>query len=898
MSLTIENLTQNREEILKAEIGSLLFLIEKTFLSWWKSNGGYFNYETPLYSNQNQEIKSILETSFQNIKIDASKLMTNYTQNEINLWQHFFKDWRKWRGNDSHKITSQLKILQKLYGASEGLNSGIEKGSPKEQIIGDSPWLSNSFGSFKSTAKPNLFDEARNLYKNDITTLLNKLSTTDFNFYSDRKKFLHIIESLYKDLPSDTRFPLNDTTLWNQAYMATSMFKALLAGCYLQPIDTSSYDLSKTKWSILGIQYDKLALAEKALKPAHIQTYRKMSKVLDLKIKNLIENRYALGNEVYRDETGIYFLVSENLKGVENGDFYALHTDLDEIKNKILDVFHATTQDEFYPAILLSVPSRSTMNLTTLLEKSKSNFLKADYSKKENPQRNINQTYHGICQVCQSRFAVKNDDGVPMCSVCQKRKEGRVNRWLQNQSGETIWMDELGDKNSRVALVTLKFELKEWNNGKLFSSLLGQKLDLSLLNYQNYIDDIFNTLKQNKILNETQYIKDYSENIPANQSLRAVVETWFLERTIGTIYENFLKDGVNNRIDFQNRTIDWNSFTDDEFKFLSKMVLQFLLRKNPSPARLRRVWESTEGFFDEVKRDILGAIKKKRTQESFAQKVPDFAHLEPKIDEKFYKQYFSIIDPTPISWQFIIPTENLNDTIEKIQKLYYQNFKYVNGKLPLHIGVVVQNVKKPLYVGIKALRNIRRDVKSWSELVKDEKLKDLSSNFTNEEKANNSQDFYALYETDNQEYDFTLLPLGKGVKQYNSDDNFTLYPNTIDFELLDTNSRRNDIFYESGKRTIELKSNRPYSWDEWEKFEKFREVFKNKSSTLQTLMSLIYSKMEDWREDEDSFKKFMETTFKKEKIELSQFGINDCSFKEMKKFLDMFAYYHTTLKEI
>ncbi len=895
MSLNIQNLKDNRDERLKAEMASLLFLIEKTFLSWWKDKG-YFSCETPLYANQNQEIEAILKTVFQNMKIDNSHFTNVQNTSMINLWDNFFNNWRNWR-------RKKQPILQKLYGASEGLNSGIEKGSPKEKIIGDYPWLSNSFGSFKSIANPNLFDEVRNVHKNDIIDLLNRLSTADFDFYSDRRKMFEIIKTMYQTLPSDTRFPLNDTTLWDQAYMATSMFKALLAGAYLQPINTNSYDLSKVNWSILAIQYDKLALAEKGLKPAHILWYRETSKQIDNEVKRTIETDYALGNEVYRDETGIYFLVSENLIGVDNGDFYELHTDLDEIKNKILDIFHTTTNDEFYPAILLSKPTRATMNLTTFLEKAKENFLKADYSKKEKP--NEIEDAIGICQVCQSRFATKINDDIPMCEICQNRKQGRVEKWLNKQEGETIWIGELADKNNRVAMVTLKFELIEWLNGSLLSSLLGQRLDLSALNYQNYLDDIFNTLKQNKKLNETQYIKDYSENIPSNQALKAVVETWFIERAIGTIYENFVIDGLNNKINFQNRIIEWNILTDEEFRFLSKLILQFLLRKNPSPARLRRVWESTEGFFEEIERDVLGAIKEKRTKENFAQKVPDFAYLKPQINEEFYKRYFSILDPTPISWQFIIPTEKIECTIEKIQKLYYQNFKYVNGKLPLHIGVVVQNYKKPLYVGIKALRNIRRDVKEWSALAKDESLKDLSSHHKTEETDNHSQDFYSLYETDNQAYDFSLLPSEKGVKPYNPTDTFTIYTNTIDFELLDTNARRNDIVYnEKAKRTIKLKSNRPYSWDEWEKFEKFREVFKNKSSTLQTLVSLIYGKMEDWRKNEDcrenetSFQCFMKTTFTKEKIELSKFGINDCSFDEMKKFLDMFAYYHTTPKEI
>jgi len=201
-------------------------------------------------------------------------------------------------------------------------------------------------------------------------------------------------------------------------------------------------------------------------------------------------------------------------------------------------------------------------------------------------------------------------------------------------------------------------------------------------------------------------------------------------------------------------------------------------------------------------------------------------------------------------------------------------------------------------VGIKALRNIRRDIDRWEDLAKDEKLKDLSENFRSEEIANNSQDFYSLYETENKEYDFMLLPSSKGVKKYNSNDSFIIYPNTIDFEYLDTNTRRNDIYYQNGKRAIYLKQNRPYSWEEFKKFEKFKEQFKDKSNQLQSLVSLIYSKMEDWKKDEESFKIFMETTFKQRGLEKEDFGMSDFSFNETKKFLDMFEFWHTTLKEI
>jgi len=203
-------------------------------------------------------------------------------------------------------------------------------------------------------------------------------------------------------------------------------------------------------------------------------------------------------------------------------------------------------------------------------------------------------------------------------------------------------------------------------------------------------------------------------------------------------------------------------------------------------------------------------------------------------------------------------------------------------------------------VGIKALRNIRRDIKEWREIEKEDKnvLKELSCYHKLEETNNKTKDFYSLYETDDCKYDFMLLPSGKGVKKYNTADNFTVYPNTIDFEFLDTNSRRNHIYYKDGKRKTEFRSNRPYTWEEFEYFKNFKDVFKKQSAQLQNLISLIYGKMEDWKDEEESFKKFMESTFKQREIKIEDFGISNYGFKEIRKFLDMFDFWHTTLKEI
>lgn len=475
-----------------------------------------------------------------------------------------------------------------------------------------------------------LDDDLKKLIKNkkildkNISAILKELANNNNNISiwhltSLRIRAYNLICLLYKDIPSDSRFPTNDTTLFNQAYMSTSLFKASLAGMFLSSnnrIDISNFNGSKIKWSILGIQYDKLGLAEKGLKAASIKWYKDKAEETDNQIKELIEIEFALGNEVYRDETGVYFVVAENVIGEKQGDFYTLNNDLDKIKVEIQNIFSNNFEGEIYPTVFLTEPSRGLMNLGYLVEKAKENFLKAEIPKNFNKYLKDDFNLNGICQICGMRLASKENKENLICDVCQKRLRGRIGNWLNDSKEETIWLDELQDKNGRVALVTLKFELGKWLNGDLVNSLIIQNFNLSDKKYSDYVGEVLDGVKNNKKINDT-ILKDYHSNIP-NLNLRTLIEKWFLERSIGSQWEKFIKNNLSDSslIDFENRKINFEKLKDDDIGFLTQILLQFLLRKNPSPARLRRVWETTKEFLEDLESrltsDLLKSIPEKR----------------------------------------------------------------------------------------------------------------------------------------------------------------------------------------------------------------------------------------------------------------------------------------------
>ncbi|NSW90414.1 MAG: CRISPR-associated protein Csx11 [Firmicutes bacterium] len=1194
-NLNINNLFNKRIEVIKAEIGALLFNLGKTHIGFWREKkdeitgqkvkyfsidencfereygykvfGGYRDYykerdgispfEKDLNS-ANDKLKEVIYKTKLNLNLFDIK--------EMFLYEIIY--------GDALPEAKQNKLNNIFFRGCENINSGIDKGVPKKQL--NNLWISNAFGSFNEEISFNgdvkrmYFDEKRRSF---FSKLGNKLSSfgngpdnlTYENWTEIRQFILKEIKERYSYLLSDSRFPANDVTLWDQAYMTASLFKASIAAMLLDNNKCQKYETPKNiKWSILGIQYDKLSLINKSLKSHFISWYNENINKCDEEIKRIIEEKYALGNEIYRDETGIYFIVPENISHEKDKELSGLHNDLYMVKENILDVFNKVFADEIYPSIFITRSSRGTMNLAYLIEKSKENFLKPTLP--ENFCEGIlscsNINYNGICQVCGIKPGKKEDgeDNMILCDQCSDRKESKMVKWFKNPENETIWTGELQDEKGRIALITLKFELQEWLNGDFLNSLIMNDVIHNQVSYKDYLNTIKQLLanmqkRYNQFLlgdkkNLSKIYGFYSENrtvigeflnlfdkdgikLPHDDVVRKIVNifnedlqkeddkrlkelfrneffdflkrNWhfirekneenkdddnyiiydekgefiykieskeinfknpsfknhygnntgwklvtdifsfayletqinniLLERAVGDRWEILIREKLNTKVDFKNRKIEWDKLSDDDIDFLSGILLQFLIRKNPSPARLRRITETTKEFLDEIKKDLLcfmfedkdkkewrikrivwhidnlkdnqknreyeykglefmtddfgnvylissieqaidiiRNIKKedKREKSEIHKEVheaiksencdwiKDKLSIEPKYknknsqydkhDEKIdgkielrrenatykkYLPYISIMDPTPIMWQFIVPSECIPQIIKTVQKRYNECFKYVIGKLPLHIGVIIQDYKKPIYVGLKALRDIKRDIDDFDKIKKEISTTELDTLRNEGLNCKNKHeileplgDVYSLYEVNGNygKYKFYINPDKKEniwidtTVDKAGDEKFYIYPNTIDFEFLDVNTRKNDIFYgENGKRATQ-KKNRPYTWTEWKLFKKFFEYFnkENCKTRLQNIISLMYSKIEEWGNETEGLKHFMLSSFinildlKGDKDKLNEFSTifgkdnwdelantpSENFKKDLMMFIDMYEFWHKALKKL
>ena len=1237
-----ENLEHYKNEILKAEIGALLFNLGKTHIGFWKEKDGKIYFYVDENSFENifgfKPFESY-KCYYTNEKINKTDCSLKGNQkvipfekelNEFNLkdflqlkvrfpfqvdksntsnpneldWIEFFKGYAS--GEDFIK-----KIF---FRGCENINSGIDKGSPSKQI--ESPlWLANAFGSFKEEIKEHNFDKARICF---FKSLKKFLSRNDYfnnpNWPEIRNFILEKIKKWYSNLLSDSRFPINDVTLFDQAYMTASMFKAVLAQLVLDSSKLQNHltNPSSIRWRILGIQYDKLGLTDKSLKLSAISWYRESIEEIDDEIKKILEVEYPIGNEIYRDETGIYFIVGESISNLP-----------EEVENEILNIFKTKNLlEEIQPYITLSESSRGLMNLSKLIEDAKQNFLKNKFI--NHLQLNIDYTKQpiGICPNCRVRPIYlsdkqKNNDPT-ICEVCNGRiHHQQVEKWIENVNAETIWITEIKDENNRIALVSLKFELQDWLNGNLLNSLLRKKgnsdfrfflenivylnkivwdLKISLisneinrelfknlrkqlgrllqrdtgiltglpgfieniktedifevsldkiskdnnneiiftLDEENFdknikiskikekiekIDNILNNkininelpIESKEVVNKfsdlyrreikpnllilidilerlkkdfDRFYKFYREAIGGirknGESLNDFFKQIFFDQIVRTKWETWINStSLNSKIDWENEKFKWEEFNDEndqDLDFLATLLLQLLLRKNPSPARLRRIWETTKEFFEGLKKNLdelleIPEWRKKRivfeidknddikesgeelqagnllfwaeqdnknnkTRIYLISSIEDFLNAVVKDDKEkekiepllntdkkkiegdelqviknilnfsfklkkynteqeiltitqdnikeihSYKPFDSITDPSPISWQVIIPAETIPKFIDKVMEEYDKNFKFVYGKLPIHIGIITQNYKKPLYVGLLALRRIRRDVKSkdnktildilkitknkgeFENLIKQKLLNniknydlDLANSLENQdlntieqeiknnaslknlnfEFKNETEEYYSLHwnNSDNKEYNFYIKPDKNWKKWISTIDKFPcngeveIIPNTFDFEFLDTNTRRNDIFYsekEGYKRALKLKSSRPYELEtHWGKFKAFKDLISDENfsrSRLFKLVETIYSKVLDSENYDKNYSYLLATSFyrlleldrdDRKRLIAKIYKLNENSdsrsfINELQKalekeenlylFLDMFEFWHTVLKEV
>jgi hypothetical protein len=249
------------------------------------------------------------------------------------------------------------KLDLNLLGESVPLKNLIEQGMPGTFQKTNVPWLIRTLGlchGVAHTEKAETYYLAKQKTADTrlstpfgyefapITGLQTQLDALDFNAIAHRSDFMREVKDAFSKTVGDTRRPLNDVSLWIWSNTVAVFYKAALAFAILsQPTDPSTIDLFTLHWRLLSVRFNGLQFLESVARISDLLARQKLIDDSFRKVRLLLEETYPLGTGVYSDENGIVFLVPDIDTLLELQDQHG--TTLYQL---ILDAFKSGTIDE------------------------------------------------------------------------------------------------------------------------------------------------------------------------------------------------------------------------------------------------------------------------------------------------------------------------------------------------------------------------------------------------------------------------------------------------------------------------------------------------------------------------------------------------------------------------
>ena len=794
----LKKLEENRIPILLAEIGAYLHLIgrfSKEFISSHAKNSSEkFEYDRVCEYNdfwENTGLNDILrDNNWENLINDFKNLQPQDASNRLlaNKVKNFCDFIRKheWKIDKSGNLKPEeglCRILADAHGIVSGIDKALAGRGKSGKQRREYTYRATAFGyetviefledhNLDNVDAQKISEKKKKLFTK-LKDILENIKNSNNIDYEGYRKFVSTIKHYYSMTIGETRRPINEISLYDYAHTIASLMKSNLAKMIIE----GWYEpRGKSKWRILKVNVDVLGLLSKGLKVGDILGHkRELEKTFD-KIKKLLEYKYPLGNEIYRDTTGIYF----SCPNIEDS------TKLSELKEEILEKIASISNLDFSLQVEISEESRSMVILSKIREKSLKDIIFHHVSNNvEHIIKSFKKSKEGndrkdLCPVCRLRLKSVKED---RCNVCKERYERRAKKWIENPK-ETIWLDEVADKNDRVALIVGCFDLEKWLSGDFVATFVSQTFD----DWKNENQ----TLCQRLGINTVEDLKACFENMFNNPNSLNSNQKKLCKTFINIRLSNFIDDFWNPIAERDATGTALNLISNSE---RADWLVRLLFRKHPSLARIYRIWNTTQEFikktvFDRILKNYewKPEIRRKRikfkiepnpnirkgstcdididgvrfspicidrsnsifistinleilkkfggTAEEITKNLNDkIIRIKRESDRKWKKGFkivsaeladdkfqdylpYVIVYDTPDQFMIFIPASEALDIAEKIIKEYEKQFSKVRDRLPLHLGIIAFHRKMPLYVVMDAGRRLLQTFKEKSEEFK------------------------------------------------------------------------------------------------------------------------------------------------------------------------------------
>ena len=632
----IKILQDNRQAILFIELAGLLHDIGKlseAFLvyrkTWHKDPKGYDNdpHDHDFLDKEDTKFQGLIPPGFE------TKIPINIFGEE----DFSIKKAVHWHAKVDPQKDKNMKIMLMLK-AADGIDAAIDRNNPlwsaeqKEDIF-----MSNIFGFEGKRIIPAEQEGIREI----LYEAMNEKLPQYFKCYlpDDRTKLFCCIKKAFNQGLSDTTRPQNDTTLWEHSYAVASILKCLAVHNLVKGDEDFIDHFIKVRFAILGVGWDGMRFMSQGHKIGDIVGRHQVIKKIKEEIKCLVEYVYPVGNEIYADDDGIYFVVPAELdSGVWMGIWNSL---TDKINQAAAD----KSLGELQPRIELysgevneQDAKKKTRTLTSLVKVINDLKEKRSYpfdasaegfkhfadqlGKVVQPAENKT-----ICPICRLR-KVKSDNvsgkdiKKKICKTCEERRYESSKQ--ADKKEETVFIDEIiiDDKNKNAAFIVARFGLDEWLNGKMVRSLfvteangLDQEVGYlgSVKQFEQEETKIKNWIKTKKYEPYNyQRIKDDIDAI-MDDAERGLYTRLFYDRRVipeddgaggyrYKLYDNL----VNTKRNFEQLLKEAQA----EHPGVDISLYNLLNAKTPTPSTILDVWNTTTRLFKDVRNSLSGVIEK------------------------------------------------------------------------------------------------------------------------------------------------------------------------------------------------------------------------------------------------------------------------------------------------
>jgi ribosomal protein L37E len=465
-----------------------------------------------------------------------------------------------------------------------------------------------------------------------------------------------------------------------------ALYKTALASVVLGQ-HSLAHDL---RWRLLGVRTDALAYFSNVSRLPDLVARQNTLQTAINNVQTLLETEYPLATEVYRDENGSLYVVPDlaDLLGLQNGSDQTLlslikdqfASDGEIVPDITLDPNPWWGQDPDRAGNNHKIPPAGYILSTPVTWQSDADAVREAW----------NEQRHTVCPICGLRPIINKK--ADYCQICGDRRKGRVKDWLQDQS-KTIWLDEVADRNGRLALITGTFDLTNWLDGSLVETMF--VIEPPISNTPLTKSPTFARLR--RIWQTTQIF--WKE---AQSDTRQLLTDDRHRLTIRVANSPKLIPKQTYELDLHGKTrisVLWDGMNLISIDNLSYTAIQLGIElkecKTPAEATFAvGVWLENN---KQTKFQLISDDEKNT--------IDDVEVIGIDYPAVAYATTIPIL-AEPRTFMALVPADKAIDIVQSIKTRYEREMGKVRNRLPLHLGAVYFHRRTPLRAALDAGRRM------------------------------------------------------------------------------------------------------------------------------------------------------------------------------------------------